>query len=307
MTEQAVNPHDLRLLTRQRHLLGLLDLLGGYVRNTDFQKLLFLYCQEPDSQQPYEFVPYQYGAFSFTSYTDRRKLVSRELLVDNEDGWQLTDRGKHIAAKMQYQSIINFSHKYKSLRGNDLIARTYRMYPYYAIRSEIANQVLRNDSVVLKKIEDARSGRFATPLSTIGYEGRTIEGYLNTLLKANVTLLCDVRKNAISRRYGFSKTTLSGACAGVGIKYKHLPQLGIPSEQRKNLKTRADYKRLFQSYELEILPKQGHALATISTWLQQGENVALTCFEHRSHDCHRLCVARAVKDSSEKDFEVTHL
>ena len=42
------------------------------VGNLDFQKLLFLYCQEPDSGSPYEFVPYKFGAFSFTSYADRR-------------------------------------------------------------------------------------------------------------------------------------------------------------------------------------------------------------------------------------------
>jgi len=57
---------------RQRRLLALLDALGGSVGNLDFQKLLFLYCQEPDSGSPYEFVPYKFGAFSFTSYADRR-------------------------------------------------------------------------------------------------------------------------------------------------------------------------------------------------------------------------------------------
>jgi hypothetical protein len=60
------------LFQRQRRLLALLDALGGSVGNLDFQKLLFLYCQEPDSGSPYEFVPYKFGAFSFTSYADRR-------------------------------------------------------------------------------------------------------------------------------------------------------------------------------------------------------------------------------------------
>ena len=64
------------LLNRQRHLLSLLDALGGRVCGMDFQKLLFLYCHE-EEPAPYEFVPYKFGAFSFTSYADRRKLVER--------------------------------------------------------------------------------------------------------------------------------------------------------------------------------------------------------------------------------------
>ena len=50
--------------------------------------------------------------------------------------------------------------------------------------------------------------------------------YLNLLLTNSVTLLCDVRRNALSRRYGFSKSTRSKACEGVGIRYEHLPELG---------------------------------------------------------------------------------
>ena len=59
------------LLGRQRQLLALLHAFGGHERNLDFQKLLFLYCQEPDAAGAYEFVPYKYGAFSFTSCADR--------------------------------------------------------------------------------------------------------------------------------------------------------------------------------------------------------------------------------------------
>jgi hypothetical protein len=60
------------LLNRQKHLLALLKALGGRLGNLDFQKLLFLYCQESGVSETYEFVPYKFGAFSFTSYADRR-------------------------------------------------------------------------------------------------------------------------------------------------------------------------------------------------------------------------------------------
>jgi len=67
------------LVTRQRQLLQLLDVLGGSAGKLDFQTLLFLDCQKLSAGAPYDFVPYKCGPFSFTSYADRRKLVERGL------------------------------------------------------------------------------------------------------------------------------------------------------------------------------------------------------------------------------------
>jgi hypothetical protein len=47
------------LFDRQKCLLALLDAHGGEVGNLDFQKLLFLYCQESEESPTYEFVPYR--------------------------------------------------------------------------------------------------------------------------------------------------------------------------------------------------------------------------------------------------------
>jgi uncharacterized protein (DUF488 family) len=122
-----------------------------------------------------------------------------------------------------------------------------------------------------------------------------------------VTLLCDVRRNPLSRKYGFSKSTLSKACEGVGIRYEHLPELGIDSEERRNLNTQADYDALFAEYERKSLPRQTQALATIREWVQGGERVALTCFERLPHQCHRHCVAKALAQLTGKDLVAVHL
>ena len=111
-----------------------------------------------------------------------------------------------------------------------------------------------------------------------------------------MTLLCDVRRNAISRKYGFSKSTLEGACSGVGIRYEHLPELGIESSLRRGLKTEVEFKNLFKTYEQTILPNRGDALDRIRTWLRAGESVALTCFELEADQCHRHCVADALEN-----------
>lgn len=295
------------LFARQRQLLLLLDALGGSAANLDFQKLLFLYCQEPASGSPYDFVPYSYGAFSFTSYADRRKLVERGLLVDDERRWQLTEQGRRAIGRTPDMQHAAFARRHRSVRGDALVAETYRRFPYYATRSEIAQRVLNGDEDTLARIAAARGIRNASTVQTIGYEGHTLESYLNVLLRAGVTLLCDVRRNPISRKYGFSKGALSRASNGVGIRYEHLPELGIASEQRRGLETQADYDALFADYQRKWLPKQGDALDAIATWARQGQRVALTCYERLPHQCHRHCVAEALENRFGKDFAAENL
>lgn len=187
------------------------------------------------------------------------------------------------------------------------MAETYRRFPYYATRSEIAERVLAGDVAALARIEAARPAVKPVAITTIGYEGRTLESYLNELLRSGVTLLCDVRRNPLSRKYGFSKGTLSKGCEGVGLRYEHLPELGISSEQRQGLETQADYDALFADYEREALPLQGPALAKIREWVRSGERVALTCYERLPAQCHRHCVSDALERELGKGFVARHL
>lgn len=295
------------LSERQRLLLGLLEALGGKAGNLDFQKLLFLYCQESDSTGPYQFVPYRFGAFSFTSYADRRKLVERGLLADGEDDWQLTEAGRKAIGGMTDLPLAAFARRHRDTRGDALVAVTYRRFPYYATRSEIAERVLRGDSDALERIKAARPITPSTAVSTIGYEGRSLEEFLNELLRSGVTLLCDVRRNPMSRKYGFAKSTLSKGCEGIGVRYEHLPELGIASEQRQSLETQADYDALFAVYERECLPLQTAALERINGWVDSGERVALTCYERLPQQCHRHCVAGALEGIFGKGLAARHL
>jgi uncharacterized protein (DUF488 family) len=286
------------LLQRQRYLLSLLFAAGGSVKNLDFQKLLFLSCQELDLPPFYEFIPYHLGAFSFTSYYDRRHLTDEGLLEIDEYNWRLTPSGRKTinnSPSAVFHILNVFMTKYCDLRGDDLVAYTYRTYPYYGIRSDIAQKVLHSDPIALRKIEEAKPLHGTPGLLTIGYEGLSLEAYLNLLINTGVTILCDVRRNPLSRKYGFSKNTLSKACSGVGIKYEHLPELGIESDQRKDLVSQSDYDRLFKEYEKNCLPLQGESIEKICEWIRSGQKVALTCYEHSPVQCHRHCVAEAVE------------
>ena len=305
--DRTSQPKDQRLFARQRLLIGLVDSLDGSIPNLDFQKLLFLYCQESDNNSLYEFVPYRFGAFSFTSYADRRKLVARGLLVDEDSRWQLTPSGRRTANESHDASIAYFAYRHRTLRGDALVAETYRRFPYYAVRSEIADRVLRTDAATRRRVNAARPKMKQGTLFTIGYERRSLESYLNLLLQSGVTLLCDVRRNAVSRKYGFSKSTLAKACDGVGIRYEHLPELGIGTDRRRALGTMGAYRRLLQEYEQHTLPQQFDAVAAILRWIQTGKCVALTCYERDSEYCHRGRVAKEIERQADTRLSVSHL
>ena len=187
------------LFDRQKRLLALLKAHGGEINKLDFQKLLFLYCKNVERIPSYEFVPYKFGGFSFTSYADKRRLTENGFLGDTERTWKLTNAGK-AAAKVNstiQTEMCLFAKQYEHLRGDALIAAAYRQHPYYAIQSAIIRRILKRDALALEAVEAARPGPGMAGICTIGYEGRSLEGYLNLLLKDGVTVLCDVRRNPL--------------------------------------------------------------------------------------------------------------
>lgn len=297
------------LFERQKALLALVDALGGRVASTDLQKLLFLWTKEASGADPlFDFVPYKFGPFSFTSYADKRKLVEKGFLAD-DDSWTITGTGRAVIGKdvAVRARAVTFASKAPQLRGEALVALTYRKYPFFAIRSEIAAKLLLDDRRAMASIESARPTSAAPGIVTIGYEGRSLEAYLVLLMKSSVSVLCDVRRNPVSRRYGFAKSTLAKGCDSVGIRYEHMPELGIASSERQGLDCQADYDALFDIYERESLPRQGPNLRKIASWVDAGERVALTCFEHLPHQCHRHCVAEALEREHGQVFIPIHL
>jgi uncharacterized protein (DUF488 family) len=293
---------------RQQLLLCLLNALGGEVLHTDFQKLLFLFTREFQAEPAYDFVPYKFGGVSFTSYADKRRLIDHGYLDADDLAWRLSSSGR-TKAKPDHATAValhKFCRAYGKLRGEPLLANLYRRFPYYATRSEIAARII-HDAKTREMIQKANPPKRNAGLLTIGYEGKTLEGYLNQLLQESVTLLCDVRRNPISRKFGFSKSTLSNACQNVGIRYEHLPELGIASEERQELRTQADYDALFADYERKQLPKQTAALTKLISWMKEGHRVALTCFELHPQQCHRHCVAEALANRVGKSLKIHHL
>lgn len=67
---------------------------------------------------------------------------------------------------------------------------------------------------------------------SVGYEGRRIDEFVGDLRAREVTVVADVRLNAVSRRHGFSKTALREVLEAAGITYVHLRGLGNPRNNR---------------------------------------------------------------------------
>lgn len=139
---------------------------------------------------------------------------------------------------------------------------------------------------------------------SVGYEGRTIEGFVQSLVSAGVTAVADVRLNAISRKAGFSKSRLQAALADADIDYQHFRTLGNPKENREPfwtgrvLEGRATYRELLARDE------QTSALSELGN-LADRQVVAVLCFEHDHERCHRQVLIDELVQHS--DIPVQHL
>jgi len=286
---------------RQKALLALLDIFGGNLSKTDLQKYMFLYVQEFSKDKHYVFVPYRYGSFSFELYKDLNTLERNGLLS--------TDKNNHIQTNLQgyfddmsiseQKNMTDFFIKYRNLKGNRLISYVYHNYTYYAINSEISNKYITNEKLIKYKPLKSNS-----TLYTVGYEGKKFETYLNQLIQEDIKVLVDVRKNAHSMKYGFSKNTLMSATENLGIKYIHMPNLGIESENRQALQTKADYDALFAEYTKRLKSKIDD-MNYLYYLVTHKQRVAITCFEKDVDYCHRGVIAKKMKNIFK--VEIQHL
>ena len=295
------------LFGRQKLLLALLQAFGGRLSNIDLQKYLFLFTEMHEQDKSYEFVPYRYGCFSFQSYADRRRLKEVGVIADVEN-WRIAEGADDYISTLNastQENILQFAKEFKSVKGDDLVRHVYKHYPYYAINSQIAGDIM--GAKELREIEQKRPHDEGYKFFTIGYEGQSFENYLNRLIKNNVKILCDVRKNPLSRKYGFSKSTLSETLNKLGIEYTHLGALGIASEKRQYLNKQSDYDRLFDEYENTILAQNKKAIETLFQIFLDKKRVAITCFEAESCMCHRSRVAKALSELPAWKYEIAHI
>ncbi len=284
------------MLNRQNSVLYMIEQAGRPVTRLEITKWAFLLAHETPSRGGpsfYQFLPYHLGPFSFCLYREIGGLVSDGYLVDSGNTWDIVEsipRPTGALSRSVREDAAGVVERFRGKDADELIDYVYRRFPWYTLNS---------------KVRKLRSRPVARPaVYTVGYEGRLVDGFLNLLLRAGVQRLVDVRSNPVARRYGFHKRTLAGLCANVQIGYVHLPELGIPSELRRGLRTAGQYGALLSRYEAEILPQAGKAMERAAALIAERAS-ALMCMEADPAKCHRTRLAKAVAGAT--GLPVRHL
>jgi uncharacterized protein (DUF488 family) len=292
---------------RRKILMALFQMFAGELDKLSLQKLLFLVTTYQKKKRSYDFVPYKYGCFSFQANADLCTLMKYDLVAETETSWRYIGVENYIdTLKRDDKSILEYiKQQYGTLSSNELVKLTYLKYPYYAINSAIAKSILSCEE--LRKVEEQRTVSTETILFTIGYEGISLESYINRLLENDIKLLCDVRKNSFSMKYGFSKSQLTKACNGVGIKFIHISAVGINADKRRELNTQADYDRLFDEYKQTVLVEATEEQNEILDLLKEEKRIALTCFEANIDQCHRKHLAESITRLQGFNYKLRHI
>lgn len=290
---------------RRKIILGILEEFGGKLSSTNLQKILFLVTRKQD-KKAFDFVPYKFGCFSFLANQDLSTLEKYNLVKTTTSNrsslWELSKDVSFLKElkKEDLSAILMVKREVNNFSQKELIRHTYIRYPYYATKSQIAHEILSPEENSL--VENQKRTFDRPEFFTIGYEGISLETYLNKLIINDVKLLCDVRKNSLSMKYGFSKSQLRNACESIGIRYEHIPELGIESDKRQELKTMSDYNTLFEEYEQTTLKENENSMIHLLRLIRKYKRVAITCFEKEACMCHRGRVLKSL--TSREDWDI---
>jgi uncharacterized protein (DUF488 family) len=132
---------------------------------------------------------------------------------------------------------------------------------------------------------------------TIGYEGLSLEQFLE-LLRANaIEQLVDIREAPISRKVGFAKAPLAAAVEAAGVRYSHIRALGCPKPIRDRYRETGDWARYTRDFRI-YLAGQNDAVAALRA-TAAAARTCLLCYEADYNRCHRTFVAEAVAQSGD--------
>lgn len=138
---------------------------------------------------------------------------------------------------------------------------------------------------------------------TLGYEGRTLEEFINLLSENKIELVIDVRAIPWSRKRGFSKKELEKALSESSINYISLTELGSAKDIREALKSgKIDFEEFAEKYR-DYVKKREDLIEKLVEIASKKDSVIL-CYEKDWRRCHRSILAEILE---EKGFRVQHL
>jgi uncharacterized protein (DUF488 family) len=120
---------------------------------------------------------------------------------------------------------------------------------------------------------------------SVGYEGFTLPGLVERLVRSHVSTLVDVRLNPVSRKPGFSRRGLSEALGQAGIDYVHEKELGNPPDNRESFRS-GNGQTGRERMRAILSDGAGEALSRV-VMLASTDRIAVLCVERQHRQCHR--------------------
>lgn len=141
---------------------------------------------------------------------------------------------------------------------------------------------------------------------TLGYQGLSLENYVETLLASNVGIVLDVREVAWSYNRRYIKSVLQKTLLDAGIKYTHLRVCGNPSSNRKTATSVEECLSRYRDYLGENLDCLETLLEYVKHANKRKQPACLTCYENKPEECHRKILTDALIEIV-PELEITHL
>ncbi len=293
------------MLRRQKIVLHLISCAPKPLDPLSFVKLVFLLRQETAIRHDaafYDFVPYEHGPFSFSLYQELRALRQHGYLSSEETKVILAPATRALTDTVVQQvpsstrvAVEQILSQYGQMGSNSLFQYVCRTYPWFVWNST-------RHARVLACIERPLP---ATPaVYTTGYAGTSIDAFMANMLRRGLGALVDVRANPISRKYGFSHSSLSRISRSLGLVYLSFPSLGIPSSERRGLISRAAYAHVFGHYQRVTIPAHQDEIQSLAAFMKDTATT-LVCYEEDAQYCHRGYLAPELANFN--GLDVVHL
>ena len=150
------------MIVRQRTLLRIIGMEGGKVSKLRLVKLAFLFQQSAKnapSSAVYQFLPYQFGPYSFT--------LNHELRAMERDGWlRMTDTEVAAARPIKSESeklekslanqIDSLVGGYRKFSTDAIVSEVYERFPWYTAHARNIHR--RAASVPAAKLSSLHGG-----------------------------------------------------------------------------------------------------------------------------------------------------
>jgi hypothetical protein len=269
------------MLNRRKVLLSLFNQSERPITTKRVNLLLALLALT-EEKPSFQFIPTVKGPHSIDLVHDLRAFEKVGEVTMQGDSITIveerTDPLSYALDEVEQELLLETLATHGSKSETALLDEILAARPFYGIRTERSDGRIE---AIRREIRSAPSG-----LYTLGYEGLSIDGFINHLIANNVTAVVDVREFAFSRRSEFAKTNLEEAL-GVGqITYIGMPEVGIPTKARKEILEHKSKEELLEYYEEEILPTTASYATKVAELVKTG-NIALICHEEDPGECHR--------------------